>query len=90
MPCSPVGLTGIAGSYVVWYPLFHVWPVVVPLHKVQSLVSSQVPCDFRNVALVCNLLLESVAVWHIYPAIIGDHFFLNTVVLEAWCKELVF
>jgi len=84
VPCILVALAGITGSYVVSYPVFHVWPVVVPLHKIQSLVSSKVPCDFRIVALVRNLQLESVAVWNIYAAFVGPHFVLYTVMLEAW------
>jgi len=84
VPCSLIVLAGITGSHVVSYPFFHIRPVVVPLHKIQSLVSSKVPCDFRIVALVCNLPLESVAVWNIYAAFVGHHFVLYTVVLEAW------
>ena len=83
VPYSLVALAGIAGSYLVSDPFFHVWQVV-PLHKVQSLVLSQAPCDFRIVALVCNLPLGSIAVWNIYAAFVGHHFFLYTVVLEAW------
>jgi len=84
VPCSLVALAGITGSYIVSYPFFHIWLVVVLLHKIQSLVSSQVPCDFCFVALVCYLQLESVAVWNIYAAFLGHHFVLYTVVLEAW------
>ena len=84
VPCSLIGLAGITGSYVVSYPFFYVWPVVVPLHKIPSLVSSKVPCDFRIVALVSNLQLESVAVWNIYAAFVGHHGVLYTVVVEAW------
>jgi len=84
VPCSLVALAGIAGSDVVSYPFHHVWAVVVPLHKVQSFVSSKVPCDLCIVALVAILQLESVAVCNIYAAFVGPHFVLYTVVLEAW------
>jgi len=83
VPCSLVGLAGIAGSYIVSYLFFHLWPVVVPLHKVQSLVSSKVRCDFRIMALVYCLQLESLAVWNIYTAFVGHHLVFYTVVLEA-------
>jgi len=84
MPCSFVAVAGIAGSYVVSYPFPRAWLVVVLLHKVQSLVLSKVPCDFRIVPLLCNLQLEMVAIWNIYAGFIGHHFVLYTVVLEAW------
>jgi len=84
VPCSLLALAGITGSYVVSYPFFHVWPVIVPLQKVQSLMSFKVHCDFRIVILVCNCQLESVPVWNIYTVFLHHHFVLYTIVLEVW------
>ena len=76
VPSSLVVLASIAGLYVVSYSFFNVWPIVVQVHRIQSLVSYKVSCPFRIVALVYNLQLESVAVYCIYVMFVGHHFVL--------------
>ena len=78
-----VPFPGIAGSYKTLYLFFHIWLVVVLLHKVQSLVLSKVTYNFHIVALVCNLQFDSVVVWNMYMVFVAHYFVPDSIVLEA-------
>jgi len=60
MPRSPAVLAGITCSYLGPYNLLFVWPLAVPLHMIQSLVTFKMLGNFCIVGLVYNFQNEMV------------------------------